>query len=34
MVGVPRKEMRDKTRNERLMKYSRDTRGWDEEAER
>ena len=34
MVGVLRKELRDKTRTERLMKYFRDTRGWGEEAER
>ena len=33
MVGVIRKELRDKTRTERLMKYFRDTRGWGEEAE-
>ena len=34
MVGVLRKELRDKTRTERLMKYFRDTRGWGVEAER
>ena len=34
MVGVLRKELRDKTRTERLMKYFRDTRGRGEEAER
>ena len=28
MVGVLRKELRDKARTENLMKYSRDTRGW------
>ena len=27
MVGVIRKELRDKTRTQRLMKYFRDTRG-------
>ena len=34
MVGVLRKELRDKTRTERLLKYFSDTRGWGEEAER
>ena len=34
MAGVLRKELRDKTRIERLMKYFRDTWGWVEEAER
>ena len=34
MVGVLRKELRDKTRTERLMKYFKDTRGWGMEAER
>ena len=34
MVGVLRKELRDKTRTERLMKYFKDTRGWGVEAER
>ena len=28
MVGVLRKELREKTRTERLMGYFRDTRGW------
>ena len=34
MVGVLRRELRDKMRTERLMGYFRDTRGWGEEAER
>ena len=34
MVGVLRKELRDKTRTERLMRYFRETRGWGVEAER
>jgi hypothetical protein len=34
MVGVLRKELRDKLRAERLMEYFRSTRGWGEEAER
>ena len=34
MVGVLRKELRDKTRTERLMKHFRDTREWGAEAER
>ena len=31
--GVLRKELRDKTRTERLVGYFRDTRGWGEELE-
>ena len=34
MVGVPRKELRDKMRTERLMGYLRDTRGRGEEVDR
>ena len=34
MVGVLRKELREKMRTKRLMSYFRDTRGWDDEAER
>ena len=34
MVGVLRKELRNKLRSERLMGYFRDTRGWDVEADR
>jgi hypothetical protein len=34
MVGVLRKEMRDKLRVERLLDYFRSTRGWGAEAER
>ena len=34
MVGVLRKELRDKTRTERLMRYFKETRGWGVEAER
>ena len=34
IVGVFRKELMEKTRAERLMGYFRDTRGWDDEAER
>ena len=33
MVGVLKKELRDKTRTERLLQYFSDTRGWGEEAE-
>ena len=34
MVGVLRKELRDKMRTERLMRYFRDTRGWGDEVDR
>ena len=34
MVGVLRKELRDKLMTERLMGYFRDTKGWGEEADR
>ena len=34
MVGVLRKELREKMRTERLVSYFRDTRGWGDEAER
>ena len=34
MAGVLRKELREKTRTERLMCYFRDTRGWGDEADR
>ena len=34
MVGVLRKELRDKMRTERLMGYFRHTRGWGEEVDR
>ena len=34
MVGVLRKELREKTRTERLVCYFRDTRGWGDEADR
>ena len=33
MVGVLRKELREKVRTERLMGYFRDTRGWGDEAD-
>jgi hypothetical protein len=34
MVGVLRKESRDKLRADRLMEYFKSTRGWGEESER
>ena len=34
MVGILRKELREKTRTERLMGYSKEARGWGEEADR
>ena len=34
MVGIPRKELRDGMKIKRLMRYFKETRGWDEEADR
>ena len=34
MVGILRKELRDRMKTERLMRYFKETRGWGEEADR
>ena len=34
MVGILRKELRDRTKTERSMRYFKETRGWGEEADR
>ena len=33
-MGIPRKELRDGMKIKRLMRYFKETRGWDEEADR